>query len=76
MRQRFQIDGREYNMLDVSEEGRELVARLSFIKLKINEMNKQMALLAKAKNAYINDLKAEIIQTRTGVDFGDLFSND
>ena len=59
MSQRFRIDGVEYATDGLSQEGRDLVARLT-----------------KAKNAYIADLKLEIVQRRTGVDLGALFSDD
>ena len=41
-----------------------------------HELTNQQALLTKAKNAYIADLKMEIVQGRTGVDLGALFSDD
>lgn len=76
MKQRFKLDNLEYEISSMSHEGRELVERLNFIQFKLQELKNNIALLSKAKNAYINDLKAEIVQARTGVDFGDLFSND
>ena len=76
MDQRFKIDGREYEISGMSQEGKELVGRLTFINLKLQELQNNIALLSKAKNGYIEDLKTEIIQERTGVDFSDLFSDD
>ena len=76
MSQRFRIDGVEYDIETLTQEGRDLVARLTFTRLTLQEMSNQMALLTKAQNAYIADLKAEIIQGRTGVDHGALFSDD
>ena len=76
MSQRFQIDGVEYDTEGLSQEGRDLVARLTFVRLTLQELSNQQALLTKAKNAYIADLKSEIIQGRTGVDLGALFSDD
>jgi len=76
MDQRFKIDGREYEILSMSQEGRELVERLRFINVKLQELQNNIALLSKAKNGYIEDLKTEIIQERTGVDFSDLFSDE
>ena len=76
MSQRFRIDGVEYDIETLTQEGRDLVARLTFTRLTLQEMSNQMALLTKAKNAYIADLTAEIIQGRTGVDLGTLFSDD
>jgi hypothetical protein len=76
MRQRFRIDGVEYDTEGLSQEGRDLVARLTFTRLTLQEMSNRMALMTKAKNAYIADLKSEIVQGRTGVDLGALFSDD
>ena len=49
---------------------------MSHVQLRLNEISNNLALLAKAKNGYIEDMKTEIIQERTGVDFDDLFSDD
>ena len=76
MSQRFRIDGVEYDTESLSQEGRDLLARLTFARLTLQELSNQQALLTKAKNAYIADLKSEIIQGRTGVDLGALFSDD
>jgi len=76
MVQKFIIDGLDYNAADFSEEAKALVSRLSYIQIRLNEINNNLALLAKAKNGYIEDMKTEIIQERTGVDFSDLFSDD
>jgi hypothetical protein len=76
MSQRFRIDGVEYDIETLTQEGRDLVSRLTFARLRQQELSNQIALLTKAKNAYIADLKSEIIQGRTGVDLGALFSDD
>ncbi len=76
MSQRFRIDGVEYNTEGLSQEGRDLVERFTFTRLALQEMSNQMALLSKAKNAYIADMKTEIVEGRTGLDLGALFSDD
>lgn len=76
MSQRFRIDGDEYNTDDLNQESRDLLDRLTFTRLALQELSNQIALLTKAKNAYIADLKTEIIQGRTGVDLGALFSDN
>jgi len=76
MSQRFRMDGVEYGTEGLSQEGRDLVARLTFARLTLQELSNQKALLTQAKNAYISDLKLEIVQGRTGVDLGALFSDD
>ena len=76
MTKRFRLDGAEYELDALSTEGRALVERLSFAHLQVQTLSNQQALLTKAKNAYIADLKSEIVQGRTGVDLGALFSDD
>ena len=76
MNQLFKIDGLEYESSCISQKGQKIIHRLNFIQRKLQELKNEMALLAKAKNAYIEDLKTEIVQERTGVDFSDLFSDD
>lgn len=72
----FKIDGETYDVEGLSPEGKALVERLTFAHLQVQVLSNQQALLTKAKNAYIADLKSEIVQGRTGVDLGALFSDD
>jgi hypothetical protein len=76
MTKRFRLDGAEYDLDALSVEGRALVERLSFAHLQVHSLSNQRALLTKAKNGYIADLKSEIVQGRTGVDLDNLFSGD
>ena len=76
MTKRFRIDGNEYEAETLPKEGQALVESLTFAQMRLQELINQQALLTKAKNAYIADLKSEIIQGRTGVDLGALFSDD
>ena len=76
MTKRFRLDGGEYDLNALSTEGKALVERLNFAHLHVQVLSNQKALLTKAKNAYIADLKSEIVKGRTGVDLGALFSDD
>ena len=76
MSKHFSIGGVEYSTDGLSGEGTELVKQLRFAQLKLIELSNQLALMSKAKNAYIADLKMEIIQGRTGLDLGDLLADD
>ena len=76
MTKRFRIDGVEYDADVLSTQGKALVERLTFAQLQVQVLSNQQALLNKAKNAYIADLKGEIVQGRTGIDLSDLFSDD
>lgn len=72
----FRIDGVEYETDALSQEGRNLVARLTLTRLTLQELSNQLALLTKAKNAYIADLRTEIIKNKTGVDLSTLFDEE
>ena len=50
-----------------------LASRLQHLDRVFEEKSTLMALLTKAKNAYMADLKAEIIKNKTGVDLSSLF---
>ena len=76
MDQKFWIDDVEYSTDGLSEEGRGLVKQLKFTQLKLLELSNQRALMTKAKNAYIADLKMEIVKERSGVDLSALFADD
>ena len=76
MTKRFRIDGDEYDAGSLPAEGKALLESMTFAQMRLQELMNQQALLTKAKNAYIADLKTEIIQGRTGVDLGALFSDD
>ena len=76
MTKRFRIEGGEYDIEQLSQQGRDLCERLNFTQSSLQELNNMLAVLSKAKNAYISDLKTEIVRGRTGVDLGALFSDD
>ena len=76
MTQHFRIDGDEYEAETLPPEGKALLESMTFAQMRLQELMNQQALLTKAKNAYIADLKSEIVQGRTGVDLGALFSDD
>ena len=76
MTQRFRIDGDEYEAETLPPEGQALLESLTFAQVRLQELMNQQALLTRAKNGYIADLKTEIIQGQTGVDLGALFSDD
>lgn len=76
MTKRFRIEGVEYDIEQLSQQGRDLYEHLNFTQSSLQELNNMLAVLSKAKNAYISDLKTEIVRGRTGVDLGALFSDD
>ena len=76
MSERFSIDGIQYSTDGLSDEGETLVKQLKFTKLKLQEFSNNQVLLNKAKNAYIADLKMEIVVGRSGIDLGELFTGE
>ena len=76
MSERFSINGVQYSADGLSEEGESLVKQLKFTQLKLHELSNKQALLNKAKNAYIADLTREIVEGRSGVDLGKLFTDE
>ena len=72
----FQIDGVEYAADTLTPEGKMLLVRLQFTQLKIQELLNQQAVLINSKNAYISDLGAEIVRSKSGIDLSSLISED
>lgn len=72
----LRLDGEEYDLSIASDEAKALVARLQHLDRLLEEKNNFLAVLTKAKNAYIADLKAEIITNKTGVDLSTLFDEE
>jgi hypothetical protein len=76
MNPRFTLDGNSYELRGLSPEGQDVLNRLNFTSTSLHELRSQLALLKRAKNAYIEDLKLEIVRGRTGINISDLFDDD
>lgn len=76
MSRMVRIDGVEYDSESFTQEGRDIVNSLTFAQSTLQELSNHIALLTKAKNAYIADLKLEIVKGRTGVDLTTFFNDD
>lgn len=72
----LRLDGEDYDLSKASDEAKAIVARLQHLDRLFEEKTNLMALLTKAKNAYIADLKTEIIKNKTGVDLSSLFDEE
>jgi len=59
----FRLDGVEYDMQAMAPEARAVAARLAFVQQRLQELQNQQALLNKARNAYIADLKTELLRS-------------
>lgn len=72
----FSIDGIKYRVDDLSDEGRVQLEWLLFVRRNLNLLKNKIALMSKAKNGYISDLKSDIVEKRSGVNLDLLFSDD
>ena len=76
MAKKFTLESLDYDVDDLTEDGQKIWSRMLFALRKLDELNGQHALLTRAKNAYIEDIKSEVVQSKSGVDFAALFSDD
>lgn len=72
----LRIDSQDYDLTDASPETLAEVERLRFIEVELMRLQNMTALLTRARNAYIADLKREVVRERTGYDLGDLLADD
>ena len=73
---KIRIDGQSYEINSLGQNAIVLVERLKNTQTSIQEKQNLYSLLLRAKNGYIADLNAEIVQDRSGVDLGALFADD
>jgi hypothetical protein len=66
MKQRLRLGGVDYDVDSLSDEARRILAQLRYVEQRLQELHNQQAMLTKAKNAYIADLKAELLQPVSG----------
>ena len=67
----FQFEGNKYDISDLSDSAKKIINNLSLLNDSTNEKNNMIAILTKAKKAYIADLKNEILSNKSGFDFSD-----
>ena len=75
MKKTLEFEGHEYNTEHISENANKLFLQLQFVQKKIVELSDNSALLHKAKNSYINDLKGEVVSGKLGVEISDLLTD-
>ena len=67
---KFKLDDKEYDVEVLSAKAQQLTAELQNITARIQETNNMIAILTKAKRAYIADIKSEMLSAKAGFDFG------
>ena len=70
------FDGKDYDLSQATAEANSYVVKLQELDRLFGEKNNILIILNKAKNAYIADLRTEIIKNKTGVDVSSLFDEE
>ena len=73
MSQKINIDGVEYDFESLSPEAKAIIEKLQHTDTQIQDNKNLSALLTRAKNSYIHELKREMIEGKSGVDIASLF---
>lgn len=69
MVQKIKLDGKEYDIEDLSNNAKSTFELLQFVTERIQELNNMNALLQRAKNSYVASLKKEMLTTKGGLLF-------
>lgn len=72
---KLRLDGKDYDISTLSVQGQQALAAYQHATEQLQHAQNMQALLTKAKNAYISELKTEMIRGRTGVDLSTLFDD-
>ena len=67
--QKIKLDEKEYDFAKLSERARRITVELQTVTARIQESNNMIAILTKAKRAYIEGLKLEMLSAKAGFDF-------
>jgi hypothetical protein len=71
MEKKFKLGDQEYDATNLSERGQATLAHLNFTSVRIQELSNMQALLQRAKNSYVDQLKKEMLSSKSGFSFGD-----
>ena len=76
MTQKINLDGVEYDTDQLSNEGKKNLVAYAHVNQRLQEALNMRAILTRAKNSYISELKSEMVKGKTGLDLSDLFGDD
>ena len=71
MGQKIKLDGKEYEVENLSDRAQAMLESLQFSTKRINELKNMQVLLQRAKNSYLDSLKQEMISQKAGLLFGE-----
>ena len=67
---KIKLDEKEYDVGELSYRAKKLIVEMQNVTARIQETNNMIAILTKAKRAYISELKSEMLSAKAGFDFG------
>ena len=68
---KIQVDGKLYNTSDLTQDAIKLIRNLDRMKIEEHEKMSMIAVLKKAKLAYMSELKSEMLSAKSGIDFSE-----
>ena len=68
---KIEINGRKYKTLDLTNVAKNLLKDLATLQAVSLEKSNMIAILTKAKKAYMADLKGEMLRAKAGFDFSE-----
>ena len=66
MGQKIKIEDKEYDIENLSDQGKATFVSLNFTTTRMKELTNMQALLMRAKNSYVESLKQEMLSSKAG----------
>ena len=66
MGQKIKIEDKEYDVENLSDQGKATLVSLKFATTRMKELANMQALLMRAKNSYVESLKQEMLSSKAG----------
>ena len=74
--EQFTLDGCTYCESDLPASAIDIFKLLKFTTLTLDSLKNKKSVILRAKNGYIEDLKLEIIEQKSGINLGSLFDEN
>jgi len=71
MVKKIKLEDKEYDIENLSDQGKKILAYLQFINTRVREITDMQALLQRAKTSYVEGLKKEMLSKKAGLLFDD-----
>lgn len=76
MQDKIKIGDKEYDLTNMDEKSQQIFNQLVHVHRKLSELQNMKAILNRARNGYIEDIKYEIIKNKTGIDIENFLLSD